>query len=125
MQAYIRRGKRGQPVAPGQNPQLRRKYSGFDHSHGETLSGDGFNRREAVAYERQAPGPPGIVERLGGPFPEQTSMRIERDRKRVQRFDRMRCSGSPDRLLAPQEFAVAAAFGMHRDDKIEGLAEPA
>jgi len=51
-------------------------------------------------------------------------MRIERDRKRVQRFDRMRCSGKPHRLLAPQEFAVTTAFRMHRDDKIEGLAEP-
>src|SRR5882757_7804480 len=122
MQAYIRRRKLRHTVALGQNPQLRRKYSGFDHSHGEALSGDGFNRREALAYERQAPRSPGLVERLSGPFPEQTSMRRERDRKRVQRFDRMRCSGSPDRLLAPQEFAVATALRMHRDDKIEELA---
>jgi len=112
MQAYVRRRKLRHTVALGQNPQLRRKCSGFDDSHGEPLSGDGFNRREAVAYKRQAPRSPGIVERLSGPFPEQTSMRIERDRKRVQRFDLMQCSGSPDRLLAPQKFAFATTFRM-------------
>ena len=28
-------------------------------------------------------------------------------------------AGSPDRLLASQQFAIATAFGMHRDDEVE------
>ena len=52
------------------------------------------------------------------------ALRIKSDRQRVPLFDRVRRAGCPDRLLAPQEFAAAAAFRMHGDDEIVGLAEP-
>ena len=42
----------------------------------------------------------------------------------VCRFGRVRRAGRPYRLFAAKEFAVAAAFRMHRDDEVVCLAEP-
>jgi len=115
--AYIRRGNSVIPSARGQNPQLRRKYSGFDHSHGEAL------RRRWLSPPRgwglRTPG--AKVARhcraRRGPFPEQISMRIKRDQEAGPRFDRMRCSGKPHTACSRLRILRRHGLPMHRDDR--------
>ena len=81
-----------------------RKGAGLYDGHGQALRCNRLHGCKTVADESQPPGASRCVERLGRPFPEQAALRIERHRKRVLRFDRMRGAGRPHRLFAAQEF---------------------
>src|SRR6202012_424117 len=110
---YIRRAmetdvsgrKPRHPIALGQRAQLLRKCARFHDGDRQSLRSNGFDRSQTMADERQTPTAAVSVQRIDGPFPKETTLRIESDWQRINLLDRLSGTGCPDSLFTPQELA--------------------
>jgi hypothetical protein len=117
MKANIRGRKPRHPVTVAQWAQILGKCTRLEDSDRQSLRNNRLNCGHAVTHERQTPTAVVSVQRLGCPFPEETALRINRDRQGINVLDKGGGAACPDRLFTTQELAAAFSHRINRNDE--------